>query len=75
MPFVIEATLVLTVVLVGLVLAIGVDLNTDGSSLIGKPRSSNSRWKEAALMRVMRSLLPLYGVNKEPNPVSWQPAK
>ena len=53
----------------------GLDMNTEGSSLIGNPKFSKSRWKEAALMRVIRSLLPLYGVSKEPKPVSWQPAK
>lgn len=43
----------------GLLLSRGVDMNTEGNSLIGRSKASNSRWKPAALMRVIRSLLPL----------------
>lgn len=39
----------------GFVVARGVDMNTDGSSLIGRSNPSNSRWKEAALIRVILS--------------------
>ena len=34
-------------------------MNTVGTSLIGRPKASNSWWKPAGLMRVIRSLLPL----------------
>lgn len=54
----------------GLVPERAVDMKTEGNSLIGRPNSSNSRWKPAALRRVIRSPLPLYGVNREPYPVS-----
>jgi len=57
-PFMVLVTLVL-IVWTGaacFVIARGVDMNTEGSSLIGRFRSSNSRWNEAALIRVIRSL-------------------
>lgn len=59
----------------GSVLVRGIDLKTDDRSLISRSKSSKSRWKEAALMSVIRSVLPLYRVSMDVKPVSWQPAK
>lgn len=53
-----------------LAIARGVEVKTEGNSMIGRPNCSNSRWKPAALISVIRSLLPLYGVKREPYPVS-----